>query len=260
MTTGHQGVNKAKSLSHLDLADSNPRKKNLTSASAFESLKFKLKNAIHQGKQLDKQQPRNSAAIENLQVAEFSKTEVSDNSSASSSGSVTGSDSTGCRGFDEPTPSDLSNYEAAYISATSNPESQSPESSQEGNNYLNITTPTTAPAPAHPTPKHKKKSWLKELDINSAILAKRMVATGPKEPSVRIVQDVNKRCDVCDNSRYFDLDPATRQSLHCSCQLKVTNCATPPVSPTPSPGPVTRNRGQRQGKYKSDGALVKFKK
>ena len=277
-------MDRAKSLSHLDLAGSGSLE------SALKTLKL-VKSRLVKASDSQQSKQTHSASISDVLDTRSAKADTTVESSSSS-----GSSSTACTGFDEPSLDDLSTFEASYVSAVESPEHQSTELNQQGNNSpvesperqsteLNqqgnnspvIRTPQqVVPPPALTPPKHKNKksikNLLRQIDQNTTTLAQRHLGRGPKEPTVQIVHSQKKECDVCQNSRFLSLSGSVQKTLRCTCDLRLTHGSTPPASPPgttappPSPrprgreGPVTRYQGERQGEWTSDEAFVRYQK
>ena len=139
-------MDRAKSLSHLDLAGSGSLE------SALKTLKLVKSRLV---KASDSQQSKQTirASISDVLDTRSAKADTTVESSSSS-----GSSSTACTGFDEPSLNDLSTFEASYVSAIESPERQSTEFNQQGNNSPVIRTPQqVVPPPALTPPKHKNK-------------------------------------------------------------------------------------------------------
>ena len=289
------GMDRAKSLSHLDLAGSGSLE------SALKTLKLVKSRLV---KASDSQQSKQTirASISDVLDTRSAKADTTVESSSSSGSSATactgfsepslddskadttvesssssGSSATACTGFSEPSLDDLSTFEASYVSAVESPERQSTELNQQGNNSPVIRTPQqVVPPPALTPPKHKNKksikNLLRQIDQNTTTLAQRHLGRGPKEPTVQIVHSQKKECDVCQNSRFLSLSGSVQKTLRCTCDLRLTHGSTPPASPPgttappPSPrprgreGPVTRYQGERQGEWTRQEAFVKYQK
>ena len=259
------GMDRAKSLSHLDLAGSGSLE------SALKTLKL-VKSRLVKASDSQQSKQTHSASISDVLDTRSAKADTTVESSSSS-----GSSSTACTGFDEPSLNDLSTFEASYVSAIESPERQSTELNQQGNNSPVIRTPQqVVPPPALTPPKHKNKksikNLLRQIDQNTTTLAQRHLGRGPKEPTVQIVHSHTRECDVCQNSRFLSLSRSVQDTLRCTCDLRLTHGSTPPASPPgttappPSPrprgreGPVTRYQGERQGEWTGDDAFVRYQK
>ncbi len=262
------GMDRAKSLSHLDLAGSGSLE------SALKTLKL-VKSRLVKASDSQQSKQTHSASISDVLDTRSAKADTTVESSSSS-----GSSSTACTGFDEPSLNDLSTFEASYVSAIESPERQSTELNQQGNNSPVIRTPQQVvphlPPPAPTPPKHKNKksikNLLRQIDQNTTTLAQRHLGRGPKEPTVQIVHSHTRECDVCQNSRFLSLSGSVQKTLRCTCDLRLTHGSTPPASPPgttappPSPrprgreGPVTRYQGERQGEWTGDDAFVRYQK